>query len=69
MLAPAANPHLILEVWSPKKPRRLAILGSERRPFGAPKMPELDWDLRFKALKGDVALMLAYLAWLVGSSS
>ena len=47
----------------------LANLGPERRPFGAPKMPDSIWDLRLEVIWAEICIMLAYLAWLVGSKS
>ena len=38
-------------------------------PRCTPKLPELDLDLHFEAIRWDVAPMLAYLARLVGSKS
>ena len=53
----------------PKMGPRLANLGPERRPFGGPKMPDSIWDLRLEAIWAEICIMLAYLAWLVGSKS
>ena len=53
----------------PKMDPRLANLGPERRPFGGPKMPDSSRDLRLEAIWAELGIMLAYLAWLVGSKS
>ena len=46
---------------------RLANLGPERRPFGGPKMADSSGYLRLEAVWAELGIMLAYLAWLLGS--
>ncbi len=53
----------------PKKGLELANLGTEKKLFGSPKVPELGWDLHVEGMGWDVTPMLAYLAWRVGSKS
>ena len=53
----------------PETGPRLANLGTEKQPFGSPKVPEPGGDLHVEATGWDAAPMLAYDAWLVGSKS
>ena len=48
---------------------RVANLGPERRPFGGPKMADSSGYLRLEVIWTELGIMLACLAWLLGSRS
>ena len=57
----------VSEGLEPKMDARLANLGPERRLFGGTKMADSSGDWRLGAIWTELGIMLACLAWLVGS--